>query len=57
MGDQEKEQASPAAAVDAPVYERPAVMWEEELEVRPSLALACGKVGGNDCLFNGGITS
>ena len=25
-------------------YEKPAIAWEEPLEVRPSLMIACGKI-------------
>ena len=29
-------------------YEKPAVAWEEGLEVRPNLMAGCGKLPGND---------
>jgi hypothetical protein len=36
--------ASPEAAPAREPYEKPAVAWEEPLEVRPALMVACGKV-------------
>jgi len=34
------------------VYERPAIAWEETLEVRKTLAVACAKVAGRSGLCN-----
>lgn len=38
--------ASPAAQAEGAKkpYEKPAIAWEEPLEVRPALMAACGKV-------------
>jgi hypothetical protein len=29
-------------------YEKPAISWEQPLEIRPALVVACGKVAGGD---------
>jgi hypothetical protein len=34
------------------VYEKPAVAWEETLEIRKTLAVACAKVAGRSSLCN-----
>jgi len=43
-----KERASPEgqASGNRQPYEKPAVAWEEGLEVRPNLMAGCGKVPG-----------
>lgn len=34
----------------APVYEKPGIAWEEMLEVRKTLAVACAKVAGRSAV-------
>lgn len=44
MGDSKLESGpDQSAAPDRQRYEKPAVSWEERLEVRPNLMAACGK--------------
>lgn len=38
-------------------YEKPAILWEEELDVRKTLAVACGKVAGRGGFCNAAPTS
>jgi len=33
-------------------YEKPAIAWEETLEVRKTLAVACAKVAGKSAICN-----
>ena len=33
-------------------YQKPAVLWEETLEVRKTLAVACAKVAGQSSICN-----
>lgn len=33
-------------------YEKPAILWEEMLEVRRTLAVACAKVSGQSAICN-----
>lgn len=33
-------------------YEKPAILWEELLEVRRTLAVACAKVSGQSAICN-----
>jgi hypothetical protein len=48
MMEDAKEGAAPegAAPPKRQPYEKPAVAWEESLEVRPNLMAGCGKVPG-----------
>lgn len=41
----DRESGSPAS--DRLPYEKPAVSWEERMDVRPGLMAACQKVGGS----------
>lgn len=34
----------------APAYEKPGIAWEEMLEVRKTLAVACAKVAGRSAV-------
>ena len=38
-------------------YEKPAIVWEEELDVRKTLAVACGKIAGRGGFCNAAPTS
>ena len=38
-------------------YEKPAIAWEEELDVRKTLAVACGKTAGRGGFCNAAPTS
>lgn len=38
-------------------YDKPAIAWEEELDVRKTLAVACGKTAGRGGLCNAAPTS
>ena len=40
-----------------PPYEKPAILWEEELDVRKTLAVACGKIAGRGGFCNAAPTS
>ena len=46
MNEPSQAPGSPAAQaqVGKKPYEKPAIAWEEPLEVRPSLMIACGKI-------------
>lgn len=33
-------------------YQKPAILWEETLEVRKTLAVACAKVAGRNAICN-----
>lgn len=41
----------------APAYEKPAIAWEEVLEIRKTLAVACGKTAGKGGFCNAVPTS
>ena len=46
------ERTSGSAAPERLPYEKPAISWEERMDVRPGLMAACQKVGGSgagDC--------
>lgn len=45
--DLEPQQAQPRRP-----YQKPAVVWEETLEVRKTLAVACAKVAGKSSICN-----
>ena len=38
-------------------YEKPSILWEEEIDVRKTLAVACGKIGGQGGFCNAAPTS
>jgi hypothetical protein len=38
-------------------YEKPAIIWEETLEIRQTLAASCGKIGGQGGFCNSAPTS
>ena len=38
-------------------YEKPRILWEEALEVRRTLAVACGKTAGRGGICNAAPTS
>jgi len=38
-------------------YEKPSILWEEEIDVRKTLAVACGKTSGRGAVCNAAPTS
>jgi len=40
--------AGPVQPATRQPYEKPAIAWEEGLEVRPNLMAGCGKISGQD---------
>jgi hypothetical protein len=51
----ERQQTRPEDAAQR-TYEKPAIAWQEPVDLGPALALACGKFPGDQfCKFNGGF--
>ncbi len=38
-------------------YQKPSILWEEEIDVRKTLAVACGKIAGQGGICNAAPTS
>jgi hypothetical protein len=55
--DEFQDKGSSEESNPGPVYEPPAITWEEALDARPNLALACGKTSGPFCASTGGFSS
>ena len=49
--DDQNHDSEPATPARRP-YEKPGVVWEELLEVRRTLAVACAKVSGQSSICN-----
>ena len=49
--------ADEAQKPDKKRYEKPDIAWEEELDVRKTLAVACGKIAGRGGFCNAAPTS
>ncbi|HEX8172988.1 MAG TPA: hypothetical protein VF824_20815 [Thermoanaerobaculia bacterium] len=56
MAEQDNKPA-PAGDVTRAEYEKPSILWEEELDVRKTLAVACGKTAGRAGICNAAPTS
>ncbi|HEV7240991.1 MAG TPA: hypothetical protein VGQ36_17260 [Thermoanaerobaculia bacterium] len=50
--EQEKEDLEQKKPQPRRLYEKPAVLWEETLEVRKTLAVACAKMAGQSAICN-----
>jgi len=49
--------SSGEAKIEKRPYAKPSILWEEEIDVRKTLAVACGKVGGTGGFCNAAPTS
>jgi len=47
-----KRDAGPPQPQSRPRYEKPGIAWEETLDVRQTLAVACGKIAGGQGFCN-----
>jgi hypothetical protein len=55
MGDRSAGNTDPRPDEARTPYEKPAIVWEEDMDVRPTLVAACGKVSLSeaDCAATG----
>ena len=53
----EAESPKPEPAPGKRPYEKPSIVWEEEIDVRKTLAVACGKTAGRGGICNAAPTS
>jgi len=55
--DEPKEQSDPSEMPPRRHYQKPVILWEEKLDVRKTLAVACAKIAGRGGICNAAPTS